>query len=429
MFVCVLALLLFPDPFVNRFIKPRITKAFAQAYPAYSLRIANMNCNVFKNHFGCDSVALNAVDGTFSAEIDHISVGGISWMHLLRGDSLAARDFANADVDADAIALSFPQSHYELRCGLLRVSVLDSEAVVDSMALYPLGDDEHFFGESRFRQTRFRLVVSRARVSGLACLELLQGKLYCARSAQIHDVSLDVLINKDKHLAKDSSRPPMPNEILSSINGTLQVDSLNILNGRLKYGERFAVGSKPALLMLDSMHVSAEGIANNGVGGAALVIHAHGNFMKAGTMNVLMSIPVASPELSFQYSGTLSGMDLSVLNAFIETAEQKRIKTGVLQAASFDITVASGRASGNVRAVYSDLTIAAINKQTGSDKGFFDGFASAIAKSFKIRGTNVPDKSGSFKIGKVNYTRRPEEFFLEYSWLALRSGVGDVVGF
>jgi hypothetical protein len=151
--------------------------------------------------------------------------------------------------------------------------------------------------------------------------------------------------------------------------------------------------------------------------------------MKVGTMNVLMSIPVASRELSFHYSGSLSRMDLSVLNAFLETAEQTRIKGGILQAATFEIDVTSGRASGNVRAVYSDLALAAINRHTGSENGFSDRIASSVAKTFKIRGTNFPDKSGSLKIGEVKYTRKREEFFLEFTWFALRSGVRDVVGF
>ncbi len=63
--VCVLALLLFPDPLVNRYIKPRITKAFAEAHPAYSICVADMHYNVLKNRFGFDSVALRAVDGSF----------------------------------------------------------------------------------------------------------------------------------------------------------------------------------------------------------------------------------------------------------------------------------------------------------------------------------------------------------------------------
>jgi hypothetical protein len=424
--VCVLALLLFPDPLVNRFIKPRITKAFAEAYPAYSIRIADMNYSVLKNRFGFDSVALSAVDGTFSSQMGQFSVSGIHWMHLLWGKNLGLNDLANVDLDAHDIDLNLPQSHYELHCKRLRVSVPDSEIVAESLKLHPLVDDEQFFRESKFRRTRLSLVTSQCSVMGLTCLELLQGKKYRARSVHIHDVSLDILVNKDKPDSKDTSGPFMPNEILSSIKETLQVDSLSSMNGQLKYCERFAVGSKPAFVTFDNMQVSAEGIANHGGHGAALVIHAQGKFANAGTMKLLMTIPVASPEFSFQYSGSLSGMDLSVINSFLEVSDLMRIKTGVLQEASFDVNVVSGRASGTLRGVYRDLTLAAINKNTGSEKGLSNSIKSIIANTFKIRRNNVP---GSMKIGEVKYTRVPDDPFIQFVWFALRTAVHDVIGF
>jgi len=424
--VCVLVLLLFSDPLVNRFIKPRITKAFAEAYPAYSIRIADMNYSVFKNRFGFDSVAVSAVDGTFSSTMGPFSVSGIGWMHLLWGGSLAPDDFANSVLDAQDIVLNLPQSQYELRCKRMRVSVPDSEIVVEALKLHPLGDDEQFFAGSKFRRTRLSLVTPQCSVMGLACLDLLQGKTYRTRSVQIHDASLDVLVNKDKPDSKDTLGPFMPNEILSSIKGTLRVDSMSIVNGWLKYGERFAVGSEPAWLTFDSMEVVVEGIANHGNRGAALVIHAQGRFVKAGTMKVLMTIPVASPEFSFQYSGSLSSMDLSALNSFLEVSDLMRIKTGVLQEATFEVNVDSGRASGTVRGVYRDLTLAAINKNTGSEKGFSDGIKSFIANNFKIRRNNVP---GSMKIGAVKYTRQPDDPFIQFEWFALRTGVRNVLGF
>ncbi|MGA9363479.1 MAG: hypothetical protein WBW16_03835 [Bacteroidota bacterium] len=427
--VCVLALLLFPDPLVNRFIKPRITKAFAEAYPAYSIRIADMNYSLLKNRFGFDSVALRAVDGTFSSNMGSFSVSGIRWMHLLWGGNLAPNDFASSVVDAKDIVLKLPQSQYELRCKRLRVSVPDSEIVAEALELHPLMDDEQFFAGSKFRRTRFRLVIPRCRVVGSACLELLQGKIYCARSGQVNDAFLDVLVNMDQLASGDSSSLLMPNEILSSMKETIQVHSLNIINGRLKYAERYAVGSEPAVITVDSIQVLAEGIANHADRGAALIIHAQGNFMKAATVNVLISIPVASPEFSFQYSGSMSSMDLSVLNSFLEPAEQMRIKAGVLQEATFEINVDSGRASGNVRAVYRDLAIAAVSKGTGSEKGIVEKTTSLLAKTFKIRGTNVPDASGSMKVGEVKYTRKQDVTFFRFVWSALRSGVGDVVGF
>ncbi|MCX6145077.1 MAG: hypothetical protein NTZ35_17890 [Ignavibacteriales bacterium] len=423
--VCVLALLLFPDPLVNWFIKPRITKAFAEAYPAYSIRLSAMNFSVFKNRFGFDFVELRATDGTFSSNIGPFSVSGISWMHLLWGGSLAPNDFAKSEVIVHGIVLTFPPSHYELRCKRLSVSARDSEMVVEAVKLQPLGDDEQFFARSKFRNNRLRLLVPQARVMGLACLELLHGKNYRARSVQIDDASLDILLNQDKPDSRDTSGFLMPNEILSSIKGTLQVDRLSITNGQLKYAERFAVGAKPAIVTFDSMQVSAEGIANHGPRGAALVIHAQTKFVKAGMMKLNLTIPVASRECSFQYSGSLSGMDLRALNSFLEVSDHIRIKSGVLKEATYEINVVSGRASGTVRGVYRDLTLAAIDNEAGSEKGLSNAITSFIANALTIRRSNMP---GSMKIGVVNYTRVRDDPFFQYEWFALRTGVRNVLG-
>jgi hypothetical protein len=175
--------------------------------------------------------------------------------------------------------------------------------------------------------------------------------------------------------------------------------------------------------------MSAEGITNRAPRGAAAVIHAQGNFMKTSTMKIFMVIPLASPETSFRYSGSLDQMDVTRLNAFLEIGEGLRIKSGNLQDAAFDVNVTEGRASGTVRVIYRDLAIAFRNRSTGSERGAYDRITSYIANVTKIRGTNMPDKSGSMKIGKVNYTRKPDDTFLQLVWFSLRSGIGDVVGF
>jgi hypothetical protein len=307
--------------------------------------------------------------------------------------------------------------------------VADSEVVVDSLTVVPSGADEQFFAESTTRQTRQRLTIPQAKVMGLACFELMDGKTCRARTIHLKDAFLDVLINKDKPVARDSPIPVNPAEVLSSIPGILQVDTVRITNGGLKYGERFAVGGKPAVITFDRMQVVAEGISNQQDSGSAVIIHASGLFMNAATMNLRMSIPLSSPAWSYNFSGSVSRMDLHALNAFIETAEQMRITSGVLQVGTFDIVVASGRATGIMRVNYRDLVLAAINKDTGSENGLMDLITSYIAKVGKIRGTNEPDRMEAMKSGTVSHTRQRDEQFLECTWFAVRSGVGDVVGF
>lgn len=427
--VCGLALLLFHDPILDGFVKPRITAAFLAAYPEYSLRIGEMKYSIRDDSFRFDSISLSAADGMYTNTIASLSLSGISWMHYLWGGTPVPHDFENAVVDAQAIALGFPQSQYVLRCERIRASIADSELTIDALEVHPAVDDEEFFAESKFRQTRFKVTFPQCRLSGVAFLEALDHKSYRARSVHARDIGLDILSNKDRPAARDSSSPPMPGESLSSMSESIRCDTVDIINASLTYGERFSPGSKAAAITFDSVDVLAEGIVNHTDRNTDLVVNAKGRFMKAGTMNMVMSFPVPSPSFSFRYSGSLTGMELSPLNAFLETAEQNRIKSGFLHAATFEINVASGRASGSVRAVYKGLTLAAINKKTGSENGFLDGITSYIANTYKIRGTNLPDKSGSVQIGKVKYTRQRDDPFFRFVWFALRSGLADVVGF
>ncbi len=425
----VLLFLFLPDIVVKTYVKGRIIQEFTEAYPAYAIRIGGIQYSVQENRIGFDSVALTTRDSTFSCTIAAYSVSGIGWWNLLWAGGIVPNGFSGTALDAHDLALTFPQEQYELRCGLLRVSVPDSEVVVEALTFQPLGDEREFFADSKFRKTRFRLAVPYARVTGLACLDLLQGKSYRTRSAHIRDPFIDVLINKEKAAVRATSRSPMPNEILSSMKETLQVDSLNIMNGRLTYGETFAVGSKPAVITWDSVQVSVRGINNSGDGSDTMVIRASGEFMKSGDMHLLMSIPIASPDFSFQYSGSLERMKLNALNPFLEIADETRFKSGVLRTATFDIHVIDGRADGSVRAVYTNLTLAAINRRTGSEEGFLDVITSFVANNITIRTDNIPDHAGEMKIGKVAYLRRRDDPFFGFVWFALRSGVADVVGF
>jgi hypothetical protein len=219
----------------------------------------------------------------------------------------------------------------------------------------------------------------------------------------------------------------MVHEALASIRQPLQIDSVTITNGHLTYCERPAVGAEPAVLTFAAVSLSVEGIANRGEPTASILLRGRGDLMDAGTLKVVMSIPITPPFFALHYSGSLSAMDLTRLDAFLDIAEHTRIKSGSVKEAAFEIDVTTGQARGRVHAVYSNLEIAVLDKQTGTEKGLNNRVASFLANAFKIRSSNAADASGSMKEGEVSYTRRSEEEFLQFAWFALRAGVLDVI--
>ncbi len=418
-------ILVFGGAILNHYGKKKAEQAFAKAHPGYALRIGELHYAAGVNRLVVESVTLSATDATLRA--GRISLTGVRWARLLWGKAALADVLAQASLDATNLEVEFPQAHYLIRCARLRASVPGSELIAEGTKLQPLDGDEEFFAAYAFRKARFHVVLPECRMLGLAYGDLLQGKSYRARSVHFSSPSFDVLINRDKLRKPFVKSPLMAHEALASIRQPLQVGTVSITNGQARYCERLAVGADPAVLTIGAVSLSVEGIANWGEAAAAVQLRGQGDLMNAGTMKVEMSIPITSPDFSLHYSGSLSAMDLTRLDAFLEIAEHTRIKSGSAQEAAFEIDVTSGQARGRVSAIYKDLEIALLDKQTGSEEGAANRVASFFANALKFRNANTPEGSGSRKEGKVNYTRRPGDEFQQFVWFALRTGVLDII--
>ena len=418
-------ILTFGGAVLNGYGKGKVERAFAAAHPGYALRLGQLDYAMGANRLVAQSVTLSATHTTFNA--GRVSLTGVRWTRFLWGTAALTDVLAKASLDATNLNLELSQAHYGVLCARLRASVPSSELIAEGTELRTLVADDDLFAAHDYRTTRFHVVVPECRVLGLAYGELLQGKSYRARSIRFSRPSFDALVNRDKPMEPFVKRPLMVNEALAAIRQPLQVDSLSITNGHLTYRERVVAGADPGVLTFGTVSISVEGIGNRAKANATIQIQAQGDFMNAGVLKVLMTIPVTPSDFSFHYSGSLGAMDLTRLDAFLDIAERTRIKSGSAQAASFDIEVTAGQARGRVRAIYKDLEIAVLDKQTDTEKGLDNRVASFLANVLKIRNSNAPDASGSMKEGDVNYTRRPEDEFLQFAWFALRTGVLDVI--
>lgn len=424
-----MAFLFAPDYFINGIIKTKNIESFERAFPNYTLSIGNLHYKTWINRLECDSVELKARDGRFTCRLGAASIGGVGWIELLVGQALKSDNFESSRLLVGRVKVEYPKSGYELYCDRLGLSVPDSSIRVDSLVIIPAGGDEEFFARSKTRQSRYRLLVPRGHVSGTDCRGIIDTRIFCGRHATIEDPMLDVLLNREKPSAGGPPKPMMPNEILTSIKETLQVDSLSLTNASIRYGERFAVGGKPAVITLDGINVSVGGLENVSKSRGAAVLRADGRIMNSGRLNVTMAIPLSTPEFSFRYSGSLGPMDATRFNAYLEPSQHVRLKSGDLKEATFDIEVNSGHATGTVRAIYSDLNVAVLDKETGREGGFKNKLTSFLANKLKIRNDNLPDDDGEVKIGRVDYRRQPGDPIFKFLWFALRSGVADVAGF
>ena len=111
-------------------------------------------------------------NSTFSGSISKFSVSGIDWLQILWRGDLASNGLNGSVADAQGIVLNFLQSHYELRCERLHVSVPASEILAEAVELHPSVGDDRFFANSKFRRTRFRIALPQCKVTGVDCVIL-----------------------------------------------------------------------------------------------------------------------------------------------------------------------------------------------------------------------------------------------------------------
>jgi hypothetical protein len=406
---------------LNNYAKAKIERAFAAANPGSSLRIGKLEYGLGANRLFADSVSLESTNVSLAAS--HVTLTGVRWAQLIRG-RLAIGDFlAHARIEAADFHAQFPKARYGIRSAHLRASLPDSELIAKDTQFKPLAGDEPFFAEREFRTTRFHIVVPECRVLGLAYKELFEGVAYRAQALHLVEPQFEALVNREKPPAPFEKSPLMVHEALAGLRQPMQLELLRITNGRVRYAERMTVDAEPAVLTFGSVNLAAEGIGNPISPHAAIELEGQGHFMNAATLRVQMTIPIRPETFSLHYSGSLDAMDLSELNPFLERAERIRINSGSTEGAQFEIEVRDGQARGRVRGIYEDLNISLLDKQTGAKHRI----TSLLANLLKIRTSNDPDAMGEMRVGNVSYTRAPEDAFFKFVWLALRSGVLDLI--
>lgn len=416
---------IFGGSILNGYGKTRIERAFSTANPGSELRIGHLTFTVVGNRLVARSVTLTTTN--MSLDLGQMTLTGIPWRRIL----LKTRDWddilAQTNLDLINLKAEFPRAQYGLRCARLHASVPTLELIAQELRLEPLVEDETFFASHEFRATRFRVVLPECRVTGLEYGELFTRTAYRARTVHFTDPFFEAMINKDKERAPRSQSPPMVHEALAAIEKPLRVANLSVTNGSIAYAERPVPGVEPGVLTFGKVNLAIENLSNHESVTNTIEINAHGDLMDAATLHVRLSIPVSPPDFALRYSGSLAEMDLRQLNPFLEPVELLRIKSGTAESAEFEIEVREGQARGRVRAVYDDLEISLLDEETGSAHGLRKRFVSFLANLLKIHESNQPDHMGEMRVGNVAYTRSADDPFLKFLWVALRSGVLDVI--
>jgi hypothetical protein len=424
--LCVMVPLLFGDFLLERFAKPEVEAHFRAAHPDVSLRLGRLHYELRSNKIVASKVEFENLRSATTCQFQNITATGVEWKRLLFGPRRLGLILPHAHLQAQGMDVCFPNPQYEIRCSQIALSVPDSQAVLDDVQLQPSVTDEQFFATREFRRIRFHLNVAHCRFSGLPALELLQGTICRARKVEFDDCALDTVINRDKPINRQAHRLLTLNDLLAAIRIPVQLDQVTFTNSQLRLGERTAPGQPAKSLTFDRVHLAAEHLTYPAPRGMFSPMYGTARFMDAGELSLTAQVPLADPEFSFRYSGSLGAMDLTRLNPFLEAAANCRVKSGLLRELAFSAQSVEGHAQGQLRGLYQDLDLEFLPRN--GEGALVEGTKTIVVDELLLRRTNLPQSGKPLAIGRIDYTREPGESFLHFGWFALSSGMMDVLG-
>lgn len=316
---------------------------------------------------------------------------------------------------------------YRMRAERLVLSSNDSTLIVAGIvvdtAAYAL------IADRRRRSDRFHLDLGTLTLSGVDYRGVFAGPRIVVRSVRIDSAALEVY--SDKRLPGGPSRQAaLPNRLMQSFPIPLRTDTITLERTDIEYAERAPGSARPGRLVFDDVWVSAVNVTNDSsgmTGDSAVVINANAMLAGESRLTAVLHLNLLAPAFEVLYRGHIGAFDVSAINTLLVDLLGVRVSSGQVDSLWFAAVVQDGSATGELSAVYRDLRVEMVDRESGRPD-IWDQVESLFANTFVIKGQNVVDQEGGLRVAEIAYDTKPQDTFFERIWFGLRRGLLSLVG-
>ncbi|TYP95526.1 protein of unknown function (DUF748) [Fodinibius salinus] len=393
---------------------------------------------------------LSSNDVLKQQSIPKFSVTGLSLNYTTKnkqnGSSLSFRDSdihlyeisldsaaltSNKIITAKNIITDFRDLQYRTANGVYKLSTnqivfssFDSSMNIRSLQLKPQFDKASFPKQFKYETNRISLNIPTVEIQNLDPLQLNKANGITAQKVQINKPNLDIF--KDKHAPFPPNRqPPLPQQMLKNIPFTLDIDSLSIENGNIKYSQLNPRADTTGYILfadLNADFTNLSNLQNRTKKTNPPTLSVRTNVMDSARLQVQFTFPTST--LKQHISGHLDSMDMRAFNSALEPMAFVRVDKGQILDMNFDMVLDKQEATGKVAFRYKDLKISLLDKESKKED-FGKKMKSLLANTIKIKSKN---RAEDLRIGKVNFKRIERKAVFNYWWKSLLSGLKPSIG-
>ncbi|MGB3081346.1 MAG: hypothetical protein WBB31_19845 [Saprospiraceae bacterium] len=354
--------------------------------------------------------------------------------YLIRNSSFDFRDFILLKGEKP---FSFSSTSFELNCPQLVVTSTDSmytflvdrisystvteHLAIDSFIIRPNYKEYDFTSREKYQIDRIEGSFIHNDVYGFCMDDFIKYGDIVFREAIVRNLDMDIF--RDRRKPFEHKQKPVFQDILEEYAHTIDVDSIHLLNGNIKYAEHAKDANHPGIVRFKDATASIYTISNDTLRRGlndTLIMRAEAMLYGKGKLRVRVKAKLFEPHHTFEMNGRLGPMLAKALNPILEK-NAFLYAYGKINSLSFNFIANQNSSSGSVLFLYNDLSITLKNKTSDDTSGLKEQVLTKVANTIMI--DDNPTQDEPTRRGTISYQRDPEKMFFNYSLKSVLSGI------
>ncbi|NEW82154.1 MAG: hypothetical protein GZ094_07290, partial [Mariniphaga sp.] len=250
----------------------------------------------------------------------------------------------------------------------------------DSLSIQPNYKNYDFTARHKYQTDRIEARLSNIYLHGFSAAGYLASKKLVSSYVEIG--KLEVSAFRDKRKNFHHIKKAVFQDMIYDYPGMINIDSIGIMSGNISYTEHAEKANEPGTVTFDEVNARIYKITNDTVYKTEkdyLKMKAEARLMGKSRMTVFLKGRIFDRQNTFSLNGSLSEMDVNVLNPMLEKNAFIYATSGRIDKLNFSFTADNTKASGKMILLYHDLDIAVKNKRTDNTTALKEQVTSIIA--------------------------------------------------
>lgn len=318
-----------------------------------------------------------------------------------------------------------PDSLYALHFDSLKASYRTSSMLVNGLQLIPLYNNKDFMEKEGEQADRINLYNKALYISNIDFKRLKEKEALAAGFVEID--SLNMFIFRDKRYVLPANKfVKLPQQLLREAPFYINIDSLLLQNAQITYRERVEGALEPGTINFTGLEAKVYNITNDPSlleNAIAMKAKASAYLMGTGKIEAAFHIPIANPNNAHYFTGSLSPMNMEIINPMLKHIVFGEIVSGQVNELNFSAQVNETASQGTMHFGYDNLKIQINNKD--SEKGK-KGIMTFLANTFIVKSANPINNK--FRESEMYYVRDKRKSIINFWWKTLLSGIKETIG-